>query len=203
MMQGLFITFEGPDGCGKTTQMKLLAEYFEKKGKEVVLTREPGGKGLGEKVREILLNYDGEVSDRCESFLFLADRAQNIDIIVNPAVKEGKIILCDRHIDSTVAYQGYGRGLNIDRINMLNNLATNGKKPDLTLVFDVDVETSMKRVGKEKDRMESAGIDFHNRVRKGYLELAKQEPKRIKVLDATKSIEEIHKDVINILAEVF
>lgn len=203
MMQGLFITFEGPDGCGKTTQMKLLAEYFEKKGKEVVLTREPGGKGLGEKVREILLNYDGEVSDRCESFLFLADRAQNIDIIVNPAVKEGKIVLCDRHIDSTVAYQGYGRGLNIDRINMLNNFATNGKKPDLTLVFDVDVETSMKRVGKEKDRMESAGIDFHNRVRKGYLELAKQEPKRIKVLDATKSIEEIHKDVINILAEVF
>ena len=203
MMQGLFITFEGPDGCGKTTQMKLLAEYFEKKGKEVVLTREPGGKGLGEKVREILLNYDGEVSDRCESFLFLADRAQNIDIIVNPAVKEGKIVLCDRHIDSTVAYQGYGRGLNIDRINMLNNLATNVKKPDLTLVFDVDVETSMKRVGKEKDRMESAGIDFHNRVRKGYLELAKQEPKRIKVLDATKSIEEIHKDVINILAEVF
>lgn len=203
MMQGLFITFEGPDGCGKTTQMKLLAEYFEKKGKEVVLTREPGGKGLGEKVREILLNYDGEVSDRCESFLFLADRAQNIDIIVNPAVKEGKIVLCDRHIDSTVAYQGYGRGLNIDRINMLNNLATNGKKPDLTLVFDVDVETSMKRVGKEKDRMESAGIDFHNKVRKGYLELAKQEPKRIKVLDATKSIEEIHKDVINILAEVF
>ena len=203
MMQELFITFEGPDGCGKTTQMKLLAEYFEKKGKEVVLTREPGGKGLGEKVREILLNYDGEVSDRCESFLFLADRAQNIDIIVNPAVKEGKIVLCDRHIDSTVAYQGYGRGLNIDRINMLNNLATNGKKPDLTLVFDVDVETSMKRVGKEKDRMESAGIDFHNRVRKGYLELAKQEPKRIKVLDATKSIEEIHKDVINILAEVF
>ena len=199
MTQGLFITFEGPDGCGKTTQMKLLAEYLEKKGEEVVLTREPGGKGLGEKVREILLNYDGEVSDRCESFLFLADRAQNIDIIVNPAVKAGKIVLCDRHIDSTVAYQGYGRGLDIERINMLNNLATNGKKPDLTFEFDVDVETSMKRVGKEKDRMESAGIDFHNRVRQGYLELAKQEPNRIKVIDATKSIEEIHDEIINIL----
>lgn len=196
MTQGLFITFEGPDGCGKTTQMKLLAEYLEKNGKEVVLTREPGGKGLGEKVREILLNYNGEVSDRCESFLFLADRAQNIDIIVNPAVKQGKIVLCDRHIDSTVAYQGYGRRLDIERINMLNNLATNGKKPDLTFVFDIDVETSMQRVGKEKDRMESAGIEFHNRVRQGYLELAKQEPKRIKVIDATKSIEEIHKEVI-------
>ncbi len=200
MTQGLFITFEGPDGCGKTTQMKLLAEYFTKNGKEVVLTREPGGKGLGEKVREILLNYDGEVSDRCESFLFLADRAQNIDIIVNPAVKQGKIVLCDRHIDSTVAYQGYGRGLDIERINMLNNLATNGKKPDLTFVFDVDVETSMKRVGKEKDRMESAGVEFHNRVRQGYLELAKQEPQRIKVIDATKSIEEIHKKVVSLIA---
>lgn len=202
MTQGLFITFEGPDGCGKTTQMNLLAQYFEKKGKKVVLTREPGGKGLGEKVREILLNYNGEVSDRCESFLFLADRAQNIDIIVKPAVKQGEIVLCDRHIDSTVAYQGYGRGLDINEINMLNNLATGGKKPDLTLVFDVDVETSMKRVGKEKDRMESAGIDFHNKVRNGYLELAKQEPTRIKVLDATKTIEEIHEKVVEIVEKL-
>lgn len=201
MKKGLFITFEGADGCGKTTQMDLLAEYLKNNGKEVLLTREPGGKGLGEKVREILLNYDGDVSDKCESFLFLADRAQNIDIIVNPAVEKGKIVLCDRHIDSTVAYQGYGRGLDIERINMLKNLATNGHKPDLTFVFDIDVETSMKRVGKEKDRMESAGIDFHNRVRKGYLELAKQEPKRIKVLDATKSIEEIHNNVIEIINE--
>jgi dTMP kinase len=201
MKKGLFITFEGADGCGKTTQMDLLAEYLKNNGKEVLLTREPGGKGLGEKVREILLNYDGDVSDRCESFLFLADRAQNIDITVNPAVEKGKIVLCDRHIDSTVAYQGYGRGLDIERINMLNNLATNGRKPDLTFVFDIDVETSMKRVGKEKDRMESAGIDFHNRVRKGYLELAKQEPQRIKVLDATKSIAEIHNEVIEIINE--
>ena len=203
MKKGLFITFEGADGCGKTTQMKLLAEYLKEKGIDVVLTREPGGKGLGEKVREILLNYDGPVSDRCESFLFLADRAQNIDIIVKPAVEEGKIVLCDRHIDSTVAYQGYGRGLDIERINMLNNIATNGRKPDLTFVFDIDVETSMKRVGKEKDRMESAGIEFHNRVRQGYLELAKQEPQRIKVLDATKSIEEIHNNVIEILNKSF
>ena len=203
MKKGLFITFEGADGCGKTTQMKLLAEYLKQKGIDVILTREPGGKGLGEKVREILLNYEGQVSDRCESFLFLADRAQNIDIIVNPAVKEGKIVLCDRHIDSTVAYQGYGRGLDIKRINMLNDIATNGQKPDLTFVFNIDVETSMKRVGSQKDRMESAGIEFHNRVRNGYLELAKMEPQRIKVIDAAKSIDEIHQVVISFISNFF
>ena len=157
MQKGLFITFEGADGCGKSTQMKLLKEYLLKKGYEIVETREPGGKGLGEKIRDILLNYDGEVSNRCESFLFLADRAQNIDVIVKPAIQQGKIVLCDRHTDSSVAYQGYGRGLNIDEINRLNNLSTGGLKPDLTYVFDVDIETSMQRVGSEKDRMESSG----------------------------------------------
>lgn len=196
MERGLFITFEGADGCGKTTQMNLLAEYLKKYNYEVVLTREPGGKGLGERVREILLNYDGEVSDRCESFLFLADRAQNIDTIVNPAVETGKIVLCDRHTDSTVAYQGYGRGLDLERINQLNNIATNGKKPDLTFVFDIDTKTSMQRVGKNKDRMESAGFEFHNRVRNGYLKIAAQEPQRIKVIDATQTIEEIHEEVL-------
>ena len=199
MKKGLFITFEGADGCGKTTQLNLLKKYLEQNGYEVVLTREPGGKGLGEKLREILLNYDGEVSNRCESFLFLADRAQNIDIIVTPAIQQGKIVLCDRHTDSSVAYQGYGRGLDIDQINTLNNLATNNKKPDLTLVFDVDIETSMKRVGNEKDRMESAGKDFFNRVRNGYLELAKQEPDRIKVINSTKSIEEVQQDVLQVI----
>lgn len=199
MKKGLFITFEGADGCGKTTQLNLLKEHLENNGYEVVLTREPGGKGLGEKVREILLNYDGEVSNRCESFLFLADRAQNIDIIVNPAIEQGKIVLCDRHTDSSVAYQGYGRGLDINQINTLNNLATNNKKPDLTLVFDVDIETSMQRVGNEKDRMESAGKEFFNRVRNGYLELAKQEPERIKVIDSTRSILEVQKDVLEII----
>ena len=199
MEKGLFITFEGADGCGKTTQLKLLAEYLTNKGLEVVITREPGAKGLGEKVREILLNYDGEVSDRCESFLFLADRAQHIDMIINPAIAQGKVILCDRHTDSSVAYQGYGRGLSIERINLLNNLAVNGRYPDMTSVFDIDVETSMKRVGEEKDRMESAGMEFFNRVRNGYLEIAKQEPNRVKVLDARKSIEEVHKNVIELI----
>ncbi len=202
MKRGLFITFEGADGCGKSTQLNMLAEYLTKKGFEVVVTREPGAKGLGEKIREILLNYEGDVSDRCESFLFLADRAQHIDMIVNPAVEAGKIVLCDRHTDSSVAYQGYGRQLPVERIKRLNEIAVNGRHPDLTLIFDIDVETSMRRVGQEKDRMESAGTEFFNRVREGYLEIAKQEPKRVKVLDASKSIDEIHADVIKLFEEL-
>ncbi len=203
MERGLFITFEGADGCGKTTQLKLLADYLTQKGYEVVITREPGAKGLGEKIREILLNYGGDISDRCESFLFLADRAQHIDMIINPAIQAGKIVLCDRHTDSSVAYQGYGRQLPVEGIKMLNEIAVNGRHPDLTLVFDIDVETSLSRVGKEKDRMESAGKDFFNRVREGYLEIAKQEPQRVKVLDASKSIDEIHKNVVKLFTELF
>ncbi len=203
MKKGLFITFEGADGCGKTTQLKLAAEYLQNKGEIVIVTREPGAKGLGEKLRDILLNYDGVVSDRCESFLFLADRAQHIDTIVTPAVESGKIVLCDRHIDSTVAYQGYGRGQDIEQINKLNMIATGNRKPDLTIVFDVDVETSMARVGAEKDRMESAGREFFNRVRFGYLEIAKQEPERVRVLDATKTIEDVQKDVIKLIDSLF
>ena len=166
MQKGVFITFEGADGCGKTTQIKLLDEYLKNKGYKTLVTREPGAKGLGEKLREILLNYDGEVSSTCESFLFLADRAQHVDCIIKPALENGTIVLCDRHIDSTVAYQGYGRGLNLEQIKKLNNIATSGLKPDLTLVFDVDIETSSARVGDNKDRMESAGKEFFERVSK-------------------------------------
>ena len=200
MKKGLFITFEGCDGCGKTTQLELLAKFLEEKGYDVVVTREPGAKGLGTKLREILLNYNGEVSSNCESFLFLADRAQHIDTLVKPAITEGKIVLCDRHIDSTVAYQGYGRGINLEQINYLNNLATSGLKPDLTLLFDVDTETSMQRVGKNKDRMESAGIEFQEKVRHGYLTLAKEEPKRIRIFDSRKTIEQLHQEVLGIIA---
>lgn len=202
MKKGLFITLEGADGCGKTTQLNLLKEYLTSRGYEIVVTREPGGKGLGEKLREILLNYDGEVSDRCEAFLYLADRAQNIDTIIKPAINSGKIVLCDRHTDSSVAYQGYGREQNIDNINMLNELAVNGVHPDLTVVFDIDTETSMARVGAEKDRLESAGIEFHKRVRNGYLEIAKKNPQRIKVVDASQTIEDVQRDVIKIVEGV-
>lgn len=202
MTRGLFITFEGADGCGKTTQIELLDKYLKEKGRQTLLTREPGAKGLGVKLREILLNYDGEVSPQCESFLFLADRAQHVDCIIKPALKEGIVILCDRHTDSTVAYQGYGRGLDLDRINMLNVVATGGLKPDLTIVFDVDVETSMKRVGKEKDRMESAGVEFFNKVRLGYLEIAKKEPDRVKVINSSDTIENIHKKVVELVEKL-
>ena len=192
---GLFITFEGIDGCGKSTQFNLLSHYLSKKGKSVVETREPGSIGLGEKIRSILLNYDGEVSDRCESLLFLADRAQNIDVIVKPSIKRGNIVLCDRHIDSTIAYQGYGRGVDIEELDKLNNLATGGYKPDLTFVFDLPVDVALNRVGKNHDRMESSGVEFFERVRHGYIELSKKYPERIKLIDAQRSIDEVFKDV--------
>ena len=199
MSKGLFITFEGGDGCGKTTQINLLDEYLRNKGFKTLLTREPGSKGLGIKLREILLNYDGEVSPVAESFLFLADRAQHVDCIIKPALEAGVIVLCDRHTDSTVAYQGYGRGLDLEQIHRLNKIATSGLKPDLTIVLDVDVETSQQRVGAEKDRMESAGIEFFERVRNGFLEIAKQEPERVKVVDSTQPIEEIHKQILELV----
>ncbi len=202
MKKGLFITFEGADGCGKTTQIKLLDEYLRKNNYNTLLTREPGSRGLGEKLREILLNYDGEVSSNCESFLFLADRSQHMDCIIKPAIAQGKIVLCDRHTDSTVAYQGYGRGLDIEQINYLNNIATGGLKPDLTIVFDIDIKTSMARVGKEKDRMESAGVEFFNRVRNGYLEIAKREPQRVKVINSSDTIENIHRQVLEFVKEL-
>ena len=192
----LFITFEGADGCGKTTQIELLNKYLQQKGFKTLVTREPGAKGLGEKLREILLNYNGEVSPNCESFLFLADRAQHVDCVIKPALKDGVIVLCDRHTDSTVAYQGYGRQLDIEQIKKLNEIAVNGLKPDLTIVFDIDIETTMQRVGKTKDRMESAGMDFFNRVRNGYLAIAKEEPNRVKVINSADTIERIHEKVV-------
>ena len=202
MKKGLFITFEGADGCGKTTQIKLLQEYLQYRGYEVVLTREPGCAGLGQKIRDLLLNYDGEVSPVCESFLFLADRAQNVDVIVKRNVDLGRIVISDRHTDSSLAYQGYGRELDVEKIDMLNNIATSGLKPDLTFVFDIDVETSMERIGKEKDRMESSGKEFFERVRQGYLKIAQKEPNRIKVINAVDSVENIHSKVVNLFVQL-
>lgn len=200
--KGMFITFEGADGCGKTTQIEKLNEYLKEKKYNTILTLEPGGSDIGKNLRQILLHHDGFVSPRAETFMYLADRAQHVDAVIKKAVEENKIVLCDRHIDSTVAYQGYARGGDIEQIDLLNNLATGGYKPDLTFVFDVDSLIAQQRVGETKDRLESEGLEFHKKVRLGYLELAKKYPNRIKVIDANKTIEEVFEQVKKIIDEI-
>ncbi len=202
MQKGLFITFEGADGSGKTTQLNLIKNYLEEKGFEVVITREPGALDIGQKIRNILLHHEGIVADRCEMFLFLADRAQHVETFIKPAINQGKIVLCDRHTDSTIAYQGYGRGQNISLLTELNKIAVNGLIPDLTLLYDVAADVAQLRVGNEKDRMESAGIEFHKKVRNGYLELQKNEPERIKLINANNSIETVFEDTKNIIIKL-
>ena len=199
--RGLFITFEGADGSGKSTQAEKTAKYLSKNNIENILTREPGGTDLGQNLRNILLNYDEKVSDNCEFFLYLADRSQHVDTKIMPALQQGKIVLCDRHTDSTLAYQGYARGLDKKRINELNNIATNGLIPDLTIVFDVDTEVAMSRIGGNKDRMESESADFHRKVREGYLDIAKKNPDRVRIVNSNNGIEAVFKDTINIITE--
>jgi len=198
---GFFITFEGADGSGKTTQIKMLEDYLTNQKKDFILTRDPGGTRLGSKLREILLNYDGKISPFCELFLYLADRAQHVDEVIMPALNNGQIVLCDRYIDSTLAYQGYARGLNIDEITNLNNLVTHSLIPDLTLLFDIETNCAMQRLVGQKDRLESEAKHFHEKVRMGYLDLAKKESQRIKVIDASKSIEEVHNQVIKVIEQ--
>ena len=198
-MTGRFITFEGADGSGKTTQIEMIKKYLEKQGHECLLTREPGGSDLGNKIREILLHYDGEVDSLAELLLYMADRAQHVKKVIIPALKEGKIVLCDRYTDSSVSYQGYARGLDIERIIELNKIATDGLEPDLTIVFDVETEVAMNRVGDVKDRLEQEGVEFHKKLRYGYLELAKRFPERIKVVNSNLSIDEVFEQVKNLL----
>ena len=153
LKRGLFISFEGIDGCGKTTQIELLKDYLIEKKYEIIVTLEPGGCDIGKKLREILLFNKSFVSDTAEMFLYLADRAQHVEEVILKNINEGRIVLCDRCIDSTVAYQGYGRKGNIEQINLLNKIAMNGIKPDLTILFDVDIKIAQKRVGNIKDRI--------------------------------------------------
>ena len=202
LKKGYFITFEGADGCGKTTQIKLINQWLNENSIDTVLTLEPGDTELGKSLRQILLHYDKPVANAAETFLYLADRAQHVKYLIQPALKDKKVILCDRYTDSTVAYQGYGRGEDTERINYLNNIATEGLEPDLTLVFDVKSETAQKRVGKDKDRLESEGMDFHKKVRLGYLELAKKYPHRIKVIDANRGIEEVFSSTKEAIGEL-
>lgn len=199
--KGLFITFEGADGCGKTTQLNLLNEYLIKKGYKTIVTLEPGGSNLGKNLREILLHYDGYVSDVCESFLYLADRAQHVEEVILKNINEGSIVLCDRYTDSTLAYQGYARGVDIQELEALNNIATKNTAPDLTILLDVDSQTAQKRLGSTKDRLESEGLEFHKKVRTGYLELAKKY-QRIKVIDANQSIESVFSQIKSIIDKI-
>lgn len=200
--KGYFITFEGADGCGKTTQIELLDKFLKEKGLKTLMTLEPGASDLGKNLRQILLHYEKPVSDEAEMFMYLADRAQHAQMIIKPALEDKKIVLCDRYTDSTVAYQGYGREGDIEQINILNKIATKGLKSDLTILFDVESEIAQSRLGKTKDRLESQGMEFHKKVRKGYLELAKQDPKRIKVVDANRTIDEVWQDVKKIVEEL-
>ena len=200
--KGYFITFEGIDGCGKTTQIELLDNWLKSLGKKRLLTLEPGGSDLGKNLRQILLHYDKPVAKNAEMFLYLADRAQHVNNVISPALNQGEIVLCDRYTDSTLAYQGYAREGDVNELNMLNEIATNNLKSDLTIVFDIDVQTAQMRLGKTKDRLEKEGVDFHTKVKNGYLELEKLYPERIKTVNANRSIEEIFSDVKKIVGEL-
>ncbi|MBK8189101.1 MAG: dTMP kinase [Vampirovibrionales bacterium] len=191
MTSGLFITFEGVDGCGKSTQLAHCDAWLRAEGHDVLLTRNPGGTALGTEIRRILLHHPGYVSPTAELLLYIADRAQHMDECVAPALQAGRIILCDRYHDSTLAYQGFGRGLDISEITQLNALATHGRAPDLTFLFDGPPEALRQRVANRgaADRLESEQLAFYERVAQGFRTLAAQEPQRFVTLDARESIE--------------
>jgi len=193
MVKGIFITFEGPEGSGKSTHIQLLAAYLRSKGRRVVLTREPGGTALAAGIRKLLLEGSDDLSPMAELFLYEADRAQHVHETLAPALRKGKIVLCDRYTDSTLAYQGFGRGLEMQTVKALNAIAAGGLKPDLTILLDVPVERGLKQAKAKKnrhDRLERAGLAFHKRVRAGFLKLAKQEPRRFRVIEQQKTIHE-------------
>ncbi len=193
--RGLFITFEGADGCGKTTQINLVKEYLDKKNIASVLTLEPGGCDIGVQLRNILLHHQGPVANAAELFMYLADRSQHCETVILKNINQGIHVLCDRYIDSTVAYQGYARCGNIEQIEYLNNIATNGLLPDITFLLDIDSSIAQKRLGEEKDRLEKEGLIFHQKVREGYLELAKKHPERIKIINANLEIDKVFSQI--------
>jgi dTMP kinase len=185
----MFITFEGPEGSGKSTAARGIADLLENSGRSVLLTREPGATWFGIQVRQLLLHGE-DIPAASEVFLFLADRANHVANLVRPALAEGKIVLCDRFGDSTVVYQGHGRGFDLEWLRSLNEIATDTLVPDLTLLFDRDPEIGLARV-QEKDRLDSESIDFHRRVRTGFLAEALREPERWRKLDASQSPEAV------------
>ncbi|MGX5680864.1 dTMP kinase [Schumannella luteola] len=190
-MPGLFITFEGGDGSGKSTQSAILTEWLESRGRTVVLSREPGGTDLGLELREIVLHRRGHIAPRAEALIYAADRAHNIATKVRPALERGDIVVQDRYLDSSVAYQGAGRVLGGAEVRDLSLWATEGLLPDLTILLDLHEGQDRLADRTKYDRLEAAGDDFHARVREAYLELAAAEPQRFLVLDARDSIEAI------------
>jgi dTMP kinase len=183
-VKGKFITFEGSECCGKSTQSKMLSEYLQQEGYDVVFLREPGGTGVSENIRGILLdNKNKSMTSETELLLYMASRAQTVSEVIKPALKSGKIVICDRFLDSTIVYQGYGLGMDINLIKKLGSLVTSGISPDLTLLLELPLEKAMKGICREKDRIENRPLEYHRKVKNGYLKLAKQQPERIKIVE--------------------
>lgn len=199
---GLFITLEGGEGAGKSTSLEYIQNKIIQTGKDVLVTREPGGTKLGEKIRELLLHTkDQNISDNAELVLIFAARAQHLHEVIEPALKVGKVVICDRFTDATFAYQGGGRGIEDKKIRTLKQWVQQGREPDLTLLFDIPVETGLERAGKRSnpDRFEQETLKFFSRVREKYLEIAKQEPDRVKVINAEKNIGNVQSQIDAIL----
>lgn len=206
-MRGKFITFEGIDGSGKSTQLRLLAGDLRVRGLDVLTTLQPGGTPLGRRLREAFLETEENVHPMAELLLFAADRAQHVNFLIKPALTEGRIVISDRYADATAAYQGAGRGFDEKVIQQVIKLATGGLKPDLTLFFDIPIEKAILRTSARtdeetvKNRMDKETADFYNRVRQAYLEIAEREPRRFRVIEASGSINEVHKKVLEIVTE--
>jgi dTMP kinase len=204
-VSGAFLTFEGIDGCGKSTQLRLVASELRLGGMEVVATREPGGTALGTRLRAALLDAEESVDPLAELLIFAADRAQHVRTLVRPALESGHIVLSDRYADATVAYQGAGRGFPPELVAQVVALATGGLKPDLTIVFDVPVAECIartrRRIGSDHrgDRLDAEDAAFHTRVRQAYLEMAAREPERVRIINASGSIEETHARVMELI----
>lgn len=202
----MFITIEGPDGSGKTTQIDLLKEYLIEKGHKVHLTREPGGTKISEEIREIILSVENEeMCDMTEALLYASARAQHVGQKIRPLLEKGEVVICDRFVDSSVAYQGAARGLGQEVIEGINAYATGGLEPDVTFLLYVNAEEGIKRKKNQQtlDRLEKEKVDFHKKVCKAYKELVKRHPERIRFIDASKSIEDIHGEILDITKDLF
>lgn len=190
--KGKFITFEGSEGCGKSTQSRRLLEYLSARGVPCRLVREPGGVAISEQIRTILLDKANTRMNReCETLLYMAARAQMVEETVLPALRDGTVLVCDRFLDSTLAYQGYGCGVDPAAIRMMGDFAVRGLVPDVTFLLDLDTQEGLRRRGGERDRIELRSLEYHDRVRQGYLSIARAEPQRVTVIDGRRTVEDI------------